>query len=102
MMRETGSDPDSMAAARPITPGTESIRAGSRGRDRLQLPPVKYSQALQTYAGLSRPTARCRQAVGRGPLIRLPDAAIVVRRLRVAVQVVHGARRGRCCARLSA
>src|SRR4029077_6942848 len=64
--------------------------------------PVKSCRALWTYADLSPPTDRCRQAVGRGPLIRLPDAAIGMRRLRVVAQVVRDALRGRCCARVSA
>src|SRR5277367_3065285 len=46
------------------------------------------------------PTARSRQAVCRGPLIRLPDAAIGVRRLRAAAQAERGALP--CCVRLSA
>jgi hypothetical protein len=45
------------------------------------------------------PTALCRQAVGRGPLIRLPDAATGVRRPRAAAQAAHGALRGRWCSR---
>jgi hypothetical protein len=48
---------------------------------------------------LSHPTARCRQAVGRGPLIRLPEAAIGVRRLSAAAQAAPGALRGLCCSR---
>src|ERR1700730_3104525 len=51
---------------------------------------------------VNAPTARCRQAVCRGPLIRLPDAAIGVRRLRAAAQAARGALRGPCCVRLSA
>src|ERR1700751_4787681 len=47
-------------------------------------------------------TDRSRQAVCRGPLIRLPDAAIGVRRLRAAAQAARGALRGPCCVRLSA
>src|SRR6187551_2510418 len=47
-------------------------------------------------------TARSRRAVCRGPLIRLPDAAIGVPRLRAAAQAARGALRGPCCARLSA
>src|ERR1700751_1683574 len=39
-------------------------------------------------------TARSRQAVCRSPLIRLPDAAIGVRRLRAAAQAARGALRG--------
>ena len=61
------------------------------------------SNALDTgWAASALPTARCRQAVCQGPLIRLPDAAIGVRRLRVAAQAACGALRGPCCARLSA
>src|ERR1700723_2844587 len=51
---------------------------------------------------VTAPTARSRQAVCRGPLIRLPDAAIGVRRLRAAAQAARGALRGPCCVRLSA
>jgi hypothetical protein len=51
---------------------------------------------------VNAPTARSRQAVCRGPLIRLPDAAIGVRRLRAAAQAARGALRGPCCVRLSA
>ena len=48
---------------------------------------------------LGPPTARSRQAVGRGPLIPLPDAAIGVRRLSAAAQAARGALRGRWCSR---
>ena len=47
-------------------------------------------------------TARSRQAVCRGPLIRLPDAAIGVPRLRAAAQAARAALRGPSCVRLSA
>src|SRR5258705_1434587 len=47
-------------------------------------------------------TARSRQAVCRCPLIRLPDAAIGVPRLRAAAQAARGALRGPSCVRLSA
>jgi len=51
---------------------------------------------------VNAPTARSRQAACRGPLIRLPDAAIGVPLLRAAAQAARAARRGPCCARLSA
>src|ERR1700729_3410533 len=51
---------------------------------------------------VNAPTARSRQAVCRGPLIRLPDAAIGVRRLRAAAQAARGALRVLCCLRRSA
>src|ERR1700751_2701648 len=51
---------------------------------------------------VNAPTARSRQAVCRGPLIRLPDAAIGVRPLRAAAQAARGALRGPCCVRPSA
>src|SRR3977135_4289585 len=43
---------------------------------------------------VSARTARSRQAVCRCPLIRLPDAAIGVRRLRAAAPAARGALRG--------
>jgi hypothetical protein len=51
---------------------------------------------------LSPPIARCRQAVCRGPLIRLPDAATGARRLSAAAQAARGALGDPCCVRLSA
>src|ERR1700744_6052486 len=51
---------------------------------------------------VNAPIARSRQAVCRGPLIRLPDAAIGVQRLRAAAQAARGALRGPVCVRLSA
>jgi hypothetical protein len=50
-------------------------------------------------ACLGSPTARCRQAVCRGPLVRLLGGAIGVRRLRAAAQAARGALRGPCCSR---
>jgi hypothetical protein len=50
---------------------------------------------------INAPTARSHQAVCRCPLIRVPDAAIGVRRLRAAAQAARGALRGPYCVRLS-
>ena len=48
------------------------------------------------------PTDRSRQAVCRGPLIRLPDDATGVRWPSAAAQAARGALRGSCCAGLFA
>ena len=56
----------------------------------------RYSPRVQA------PTARSRQAVCRGPLIRLPGGAIGVRRLPVVAQAARGALRDPRCEPLCA
>jgi hypothetical protein len=83
-------------------PGRESEQIGVFDADRHAVAGAVIGQPCgpgARMACLGLPTARSHQAVGRGPLIRLPDSVIGVRRLRAAAQAGHGALHGQCCSR---